>query len=102
MSGPRDPAEDLPLVQKVVAVLWPSFLMAGVATVIFFTVFDPQEISLCMGGSEPVDRLGAYTLGFFAFWLLTSVSSALTCYFRRPCHRPADVQPKSPGNLQAK
>lgn len=77
--------QQIPMPQKVIAILWPSFLIAGVATVFFFTAFDPLEIALCISGQAPVSRLGAYTLGFFLFWLLTSVSSALTCYFRRPC-----------------
>lgn len=31
---------------KVIQVLWPSFLVAGVAEVIFFTVINPQELYL--------------------------------------------------------
>lgn len=81
-----DNEQDIPTIQKVVSVLWPSFLTAGVATILTFTAFDPQEIAVCMGHGEAVSRLGAYTMGFFLFWLLTSSSCALTCYFRRPCH----------------
>ncbi|HKJ10238.1 MAG TPA: hypothetical protein VKA76_14210 [Gammaproteobacteria bacterium] len=75
---------ELPLVQRVVAVLWPSFLMSGLATVLFFTAFDPQAL-LADTRYADLSRLGAYTIGFFLFWALTTVSSALTCYFRRPC-----------------
>lgn len=85
-SQPRRRRTDTPPVQRAVAVLWPSFLMAGVASVVFFTAFDPQSLALSMGLGEPVSRLGAYTVGFFLFWLLTLSSSALTCYFQRPCH----------------
>lgn len=73
----------LPVLQQVVSVMWPSFLTASLATVLFFVVFDPVTLSLVAGGPE-LTRLGGYTIGFFAFWLLTSTSSALTCYFRRP------------------
>ena len=75
---------DTPLIQKVIAVLWPSFLTAGVATILFFTAFDPDLI-LSVSGYGEVSRLGSYTIGFFLFWLLTSSSCALTCYFQRPC-----------------
>ena len=75
---------NLPMVQNVASVMWPAFITASVATVIFFTLFDPVQLSLIAGGPE-LTRLGGYTIGFFSFWLLTSVSSALTCYFRRPC-----------------
>jgi hypothetical protein len=76
--------EELPIVQRIVSVLWPSFLTAGVATIIFFTLFDPVELSQLRGGPE-ISRLAGYTFGFFCFWLLTASSCALTCYFRRPC-----------------
>lgn len=85
-SHPRRRKTDTPVVQRAVAVLWPSFLMAGVATVVFFTAFDPQQLALVAGIGEPVSRLGSYTIGFFLFWLLTLSSSVLTCYFQRPCH----------------
>ena len=82
----RSPMEGLPRVQRFVAVLWPSFLMAGLATVLFFTAFDPAELSACVGGPE-LSRLGAYSIGFFLFWILTALSCTLTCYFQRPCDR---------------
>ena len=75
---------ELPMIQKVIAVLWPSFLTAGVATVLFFTTFDPQVLLADKSWGD-ISRLGAYTVGFFIFWLLTSVSCLLTCYFQRPC-----------------
>jgi hypothetical protein len=68
----------------VVSVLWPSFLTAGVATVLFFTVFDPVDLGMLLG-VEQLGRLEAYSIGFFLFWMLTSTSCALTCYFRKPC-----------------
>ncbi|MBI5611934.1 MAG: hypothetical protein HY942_02530 [Gammaproteobacteria bacterium] len=76
----------IPVIQKIIAILWPSFLMAGVATVLFFTAFDPALI-LAHTAFADVPRLGAYTVGFFLFWLLTASSCLLTCYFQRPCDR---------------
>lgn len=72
--------------QQIVAVMWPSFLMAGIATIVFFTVFDP-DIILSGSVHHPVSRMAAYSIGFFCFWVLTAGSSALTCYFQRPCHQ---------------
>lgn len=87
----------MPPVQRAVAVLWPSFLMAGVATVVFFTAFDPRQLALVAGVGGSVSRLGFYTIGFFLFWLLTLSSSVLTCYFQRPCPatRPPSAQERS-------
>jgi hypothetical protein len=76
--------KDTPMIQKIVAVLWPSFLTSGVATILFFTAFDPQLIVSVSGYGE-ITRLGGYTIGFFLFWMLTSTSCLLTCYFQRPC-----------------
>lgn len=80
---------DIPRIQRVIAVFWPSFLTAGVATILFFTTFNPEEISVCIGYPKSVSNLGAYTVGFFLFWILTSSTCAFTCYFQRPCHKPA-------------
>ena len=63
--------------QRVVWILWPAFLAAGVAEGVFFTVFDPFELHF-FGAPLDVSRELMYTLGFFGFWLLASTSSALT------------------------
>lgn len=82
---------ELPVIQQIVSVMWPSFLTASAATIIFFTIFDPSDLGM-IGGFPDLTRMGGYTIGFFCFWLLTSMSCALTCYFRRPTNRPG---PKS-------
>ena len=78
--------KSIPRIQQVIAILWPSFLMAGVATVLFFVMVDPVDLGTAMR-IENIEPLGAYTIGFFLFLLLTSLSSALTCYFERPCEK---------------
>jgi len=70
--------------QQIISVMWPSFLTAGVATILLFSAFDPQLIVSVSGYGE-ISRMGGYTMGFFILWLLTTTSSALTCYFRKPC-----------------
>jgi hypothetical protein len=77
---PPSPVAGLPLVQRVSAVLWPSFLSAGAATVVFFALIDPVSMMDCEG-APPLSRTAAYSLGFFLFWLLTAGSSAATLYF---------------------
>jgi hypothetical protein len=80
-------SQQIPKVQQVVAVLWPSFLTATLATILFFTAFDPQLLMELAGYGE-ISRLGGYTVGFFLFWLLTATTCALTCYFQKPCNKP--------------
>lgn len=74
------PVAGLPRVQRVSAVLWPSFVLAGLANVVFFALIDPVEVLDCHG-VPPLSRTAAYSLGFFAFWLLTAASSLATRYY---------------------
>ena len=69
--------------RRFIVILWPSFLTAGIATVVFFTALDPVDFlaHTRLAGSS---RLGVYSIGFFLFWILTALTSLLTCYFQRP------------------
>jgi hypothetical protein len=71
----------IPIVQRVVAILWPSFIVAGIATVLFTTAFDPAVIFI----DYDISRLGGYTISFFLFWLFGAITAAATCYFLKPC-----------------
>ncbi|MBT8439609.1 MAG: hypothetical protein HKP55_10615 [Gammaproteobacteria bacterium] len=73
--------------QNLVSIFWPSFLVASLTTILFFAFFDPSELGRISGYPE-VSRLAGYTIGFLLFWLFSAVSSALTYYFRQPCHQP--------------
>lgn len=70
-------------VQTMIVILWLSFVMAGIATGVFFAAIDPDALKPCVTFPE-VNRSGAYTIGFLLFWLLTASSSLLTSYFLRP------------------
>ncbi len=72
---------DIPTIQKFIAVLWPSFLVAGLETIVFFTIFDPLNVFI----DYDVTRLGAYSIGFFIFWAFSILPCVLTLYFARPC-----------------
>lgn len=69
------------MMHRLIHILWPSFLVAGAANIIFATLLDPVEI-MYRGESLIENRIGAYTAGFFVFWLLGIASSAMTCYFQ--------------------
>ncbi len=73
--------DKIPLIQRVVAILWPSFITAGIATVLFTTAFDPAIIFI----EYDISRLGIYTICFFLFWSLGATTAAATCYFLKPC-----------------
>ena len=71
------------IIQRVITVLWLSFVMAGIATGAFFSAIDPMELKYCVSFPE-VDRTAAYSIGFFLFWLLTASSSLLAVFFIYP------------------
>ncbi|MGB0721857.1 MAG: hypothetical protein ACPGU7_05605 [Gammaproteobacteria bacterium] len=74
----------VPKVQVIAAMLWPSFLTAGVATILFFTAFDPAYVF----SEYDISRMGAYSVGFLCFWALTASSCMISAFFLRPCHTP--------------
>ncbi len=76
-----------PLAQRLGAILWPSFLAAGVATMVFFAFVDPIELrDITLPGIEITRSMG-YSIGFFMFWAVTAASSAVTWWLLRPPSR---------------
>jgi len=68
--------------RRLMWIIWPAFLVAGVAEGIFFTVFDPFELHF-FGAPLDMSREAIYTMGFFGFWALCIASSALTIFLER-------------------
>ena len=75
------PVNEIPVIQRVIAILWPSFVTAGIATILLTTAFDPEVIFV----DYDVSRLGVYSMTFFVFWLFGSITAMTTCFFLRPC-----------------
>jgi hypothetical protein len=69
-------------------ILWPSFLVAGVAEGFLFTLMDPQDIVL-FGERIEASAEAVYTVGFFVLWALCALSSGLT-YFVLPAQQEED------------
>lgn len=68
--------------RTLIWILWPSFIVAGMAEAVFFTIVDPGELML-FGNPVELGKTAVYSLGFFAFWAATAGSSALTCFFQK-------------------
>ncbi|NML27680.1 hypothetical protein [Zoogloea dura] len=68
--------------QKLIQVLWPSFLVAGLVEILFFTVIAPQELYL-FGQPVHFSPIATYSIGFFGFWLVCAASSLTTLFFQR-------------------
>ena len=76
--------DKIPVIQTIVAILWPSFIGAGIATIVFFTIFDPAILFV----EYDISIIGAYSIGFFTFWLFGSLNCMATCCFLKPCKVP--------------
>jgi hypothetical protein len=72
--------KQVPRTQKCIAVLWPSFMVAIVATGLFFSAFDPEDL-FPFGEQTEISRLGVYSIGFLLFWLVSAISGIGTLYF---------------------
>ena len=76
--------------QRLMWIAWPSFLMAGVIEMLVFALVDPHDLNW-FGHALDMSRQGIYTLSFFAFWLVTGLSSALTALLAMPAVEVNDL-----------
>jgi hypothetical protein len=65
------------LQQRLMWILWPAFLMAGVTEMLVFAMIDPQDLSW-LGQPLGWSRQSVYTVAFFVFWVILAVSGSLT------------------------
>jgi hypothetical protein len=73
--------------QAIAAVAWPSFLTAAFATMLFFAVFDPELLDLSMSIHVDMGRMMGYAAGFFFFWFITAIASAISVFLMNTAHR---------------
>jgi hypothetical protein len=78
----------------IALVVWPSFLAACAASLLFFAAVDPELLRdagprLLAG----IDREAGYALGFLFFWGIGALASTLSVYLirtDRPGRRSSD------------
>jgi hypothetical protein len=77
-----------PFSVRVLTILWPAFLLAGVQEALVFVVVDPH--TLHWFGAQPVDWpvQAIYSVTFLIFWFTTSLASALTSLLHSEADRP--------------
>ncbi len=73
-----------PLRERVLLILWPAFLMAGVLEMMVFAVLDPSGMHWF--GAEPIEwsRSAIYSVSFFIFWGVIATSGAITALLEQP------------------
>ncbi len=81
--------------QDVAGVLWPSFLMACIGTMVLFALFDPADLAGIVSLDIAFAPMTGYAAGFFLLWAITAGSSFITLYMIRTAHR---TQHHRPGN----
>jgi hypothetical protein len=67
------------VVNRCIVLLWASFLAAGVAEVLFFTVIDPAQLYF-LGREVELGALATHTVGFVFFWLLSLGAGVLSVF----------------------
>jgi uncharacterized membrane protein YcfT len=78
--------------KRLMWIIWPAFLMAGVIEMLVFSMVDPEDMHW-FGHQLDFSRQGIYTVAFFAFWLVLSLSAALTVLLALS---PAEVNSSAP------
>jgi hypothetical protein len=69
--------------QAIAIVVWISFLSAAIGTMVFFALFDPVDLSGIFDEDLDIGREAGYAAGFFFFWGLSAISSAVTAWLVR-------------------
>jgi len=64
---------------QAMAILWPSFIMAGVLETLVFALVDPGKLYWFGGEQLQLSASAVYTLAFFVFWGVIATAGALTC-----------------------
>ena len=68
--------------KHIIWILWPAFIAAGFAEVVFFTVIDPKQFYL-FGKPIELAAMTTYSIGFLLLWVMCTGSSLMT-YFMLP------------------
>jgi Na+-driven multidrug efflux pump len=69
--------------QAVFTVVWISFLVAAIGTMVFFALFDPVDLTGIFDDDLEIGRDAGYAAGFFFFWALCALCSGVTAYLIR-------------------
>ena len=58
--------------RRLLSILWPAFLVAGILEILIFAMVDPQELQW-FGQPITLSRAGVYTMAFFVFWAVVAL-----------------------------
>lgn len=73
--------------EDIAVVLWSSFLIACLATMLFFAFVDPTALADALNHPQWLPtRMAGYALGFFLFWLIAASAASMTAYMLDTSH----------------
>ncbi|MBA4708597.1 hypothetical protein [Aquitalea aquatica] len=83
--------------KKGILLFWPSFIIAVLATSVFFSIFDPAELTL-HGNALFADKLSAYSVFFLISWAFGALNTAIVLVLEKSSRdingfTPPPVQP---------
>ena len=64
--------------QRVMQILWPAFLTAGVLEMLVFAVVDPAELRWFGGPAIGWSAQAVYTVTFLIFWGAVATAGAMS------------------------
>ena len=67
-----------PFAVRVLWIVWPAFLMAGVLEALVFAVVDPADLRWFGSTSIGWSHSAIYSVSFLLFWLLISTASSIS------------------------
>ncbi len=62
----------------LLAILWPSFLMAGVLEMLVFSVVDPGQLHWFGGATIEWSATTIYSVAFIVFWIVISAAAVMS------------------------
>jgi hypothetical protein len=68
------------MTRRIITILWPAFLMAGVLEALVFVVVDPADFRWFGHEQVNLSRQAVYTVIFLIFWAAIGVAGALTAW----------------------
>lgn len=90
-SADASTRRSLPMIQRLGAVVWPSFFTAAAMSAVFFAFIDPLELQQISFPQHVISREVGYSLGFFMFWAGTLCACGVTALLMRPASEQEEV-----------
>ena len=69
--------------QSIAVVVWISFLIAAINSMLVFAFFDPVELASLLDANLEISRNAGYAVGFFFFWVVAAICSGITAFLVR-------------------